>query len=98
MAPEPIRPVNGHKKVGCDGRWISIGTFADPLLQKCLECKATRRTRDEEDEPAPPEPMLQEAFPDPDAEAAQAKPPMPTWLQLLVVAAGTTLVCWAIWG
>lgn len=94
MAPEPIRPVNGHKKVGCTGQWVKIGTYSDPLLQKCLACKATRRSRDEED-PPPPEPMLEEAA-DPEPELPIEARPMPPWVGYLLVALGTAVACWGI--
>lgn len=97
MAPEPKRPVTGHKRPECTGRWIGIGTMSDPWLQKCDTCYGTRRTRGDQD--TDPEPLLEEAAHDEDepygVPTGTAKQPMPRWVMYVLVAVGTALACWA---
>lgn len=45
--------MEGHHKVpDCKGRWINVGTFADPFKQVCGDCRAYRQKPvEEEDRP-----------------------------------------------
>jgi hypothetical protein len=75
-----------HKVPGCDGRWIRIGTFADPDLQKCSKCRATRKSKSDVDEEEPPRiPVHSDDEP---KETGPASPLVPLVILVAGIAAG----------